>query len=120
MDYVEFEVPDELNDKVLEAIEIARATGELRIGTNEATKSIERGTASLVVIAEDVSPPEIVMHLAPLCKEKNIDYVYTKSKDELGRVAGIDVHSASIAIADEGDAKDLIKEIKEEVRKLRE
>ncbi len=105
------EVSDELNNKILEAVEIARATGYVRKGTNEATKAIERGAAELVVIAKDVDPPEIVMHLPPLCEEKNIPFVYVKNKDDLGRAAGIDVRCAAIAIAKSGDAKKLIAEI---------
>ena len=105
------EISDELNNKVLEAVEAARATGFIRKGTNEATKSIERGEAELVVIAKDVDPPEIVMHLPPLCEEKNIPYAYVKNKNDLGRAAGIDVRCAAIAIAKSGDAKKLIEEI---------
>lgn len=119
MSYVKFEVPEELNEDVLELVEVARATGKIEIGTNETTKSIERGNADLVVIAEDVSPPEIVMHLAPLCEEKNIPYVYTKSKDELGRVSGINVQSASIAITEVGDGEDLFRDITKEIEKLK-
>ena len=40
-------------DKILEAVEIARTTGKLKKGANEATKAVERGTAKLVVIAAD-------------------------------------------------------------------
>ncbi|UCG95055.1 MAG: 50S ribosomal protein L7ae [archaeon] len=105
------ELTDELNNKILEAVEIARATGYVRKGTNETTKAVERGAAELVVIAKDVDPPEIVMHLPPLCEEKNIPYVYTKNKDDFGRAAGIDVRCAAIAIAKSGDAKKLIEEI---------
>jgi len=105
------ELTDELNNKVLEAVEVARATGYIRKGTNETTKAVERSAAELVVIAKDVDPPEIVMHLPPLCEEKNIPYVYTKSKDDLGRAAGIDVRCAAIAIVKSGDAKKIIDEI---------
>jgi len=102
---------DELEKKILEAVEIARTTGIVRKGTNETTKAVERGQAKLVIIAKDVDPPEIVMHLPPLCEEKNIPYVEVSSKDELGRAAGIDVRCASAAIVDPGDAKKLIDEI---------
>ena len=37
---------------------------------NEVTKSIERVQAKLVVMAEDVSPPEILFHIPLLCKKK--------------------------------------------------
>lgn len=115
--YVKFQVPKELSDKILQAIESARNTGKIRKGTNETTKAIEKGVAQLVAIAEDVEPEEIVMHLPALCEEKKIPYVYVPSKLELGRAAGIDVGSAAISIVEAGEAKDLLKEI---VKKIEE
>ena len=38
-----YEAPKELVDKVYEAVEVAKATGKIRKGTNEATKFIEKG-----------------------------------------------------------------------------
>ncbi|MFQ6020629.1 MAG: 50S ribosomal protein L7Ae [Candidatus Aenigmatarchaeota archaeon] len=102
------------DEKILQTVEIARNTGKVKIGTNETTKAIERGIAKLVVIAEDVEPKEVVMHLPPLCDEKKIPYVKVKSKMELGRAAGIDVPTASIAIIEEGEAKKNIEEIVKE------
>jgi large subunit ribosomal protein L7Ae len=97
---------DEMDqEKILQTVEIARNTGKVKIGTNETTKAIERGTAKLVVIAEDVEPKEVIMHLKPLCEEKKIPCVYVKSKQELGRAAGVDVPTASIAVTDTGEAR---------------
>ena len=101
----------ELSDKVLRLVEAAKNTGKIRKGINETTKAVERGIAKLVVIAEDVEPKEIVMHLPSLCEEKKIPYVYIDSKQSLGRALGIDVASASACIVDPGDAKDSLKEI---------
>lgn len=99
-------------DEILEIIEIARDTGKIRRGLNEATKAIERGTAKLIVAAEDVSPPEIVMHLQPLCDEKKILLAKVPSKNELGRAAGIDVGTAAVAVLDAGEAKKKIDALK--------
>jgi len=117
--YVRFEVPKELADKAYEAVEVARDTGKLRKGTNEATKAIERKHAVLVVIAEDVEPAEIVAHLPPLCDEKGVPYVYVPSKRELGAAAGIDVPSAAIAIAEPGEASSTVKDIIERIKELK-
>lgn len=100
------------SDKALEAIEVARTTGKIKRGANEATKALERGTAKLVVIAKDVSPPEIVMHLPLLAKEKNIPCVEVSNKEELGAAAGIKIPTAAVAIVNEGEAKNIIREIK--------
>ncbi len=110
-----YEAPKELIDKVYEAVEIAKATGKIRKGTNETTKVIEKGTAKLVVIAKDVNPPEITMHIPILAEEKNVPCVQVPSKEELGAAAGIEVPTGSVAIVQEGEAKQIIKEIAEKI-----
>lgn len=104
-------VPKETQDKIYEAVELAKKTGKIKKGTNETTKAIERGIAKLVVIAKDTSPQEIIMHLPALCEEKKAKCVLVDSKDDLGAAAGLDVGTASVAIIKEGDARDLIKQI---------
>ena len=100
--------------KVLEAIEIARSTGKIRKGSNEATKAIEKGDAKLVAYAGDVSPKEIVMHLALLCKDKGIPCVEISKKEDLGAAAGLPVSTAAVAVVKEGEAKSLIESLPEE------
>jgi large subunit ribosomal protein L7Ae len=100
--------------KVLEAIEIARTSGKIRKGSNEATKAIEKGDAKLVVYAADVTPKEIVMHLPLLCKEKNIPCVEISKKEDLGAAAGLPVSTAAVAVVKEGDAKATIEQIAKE------
>lgn len=97
--------------KILEALEIARTTGKIRKGANEATKAIEKGIAKLVIYAEDVAPKEIIMHLPLLCKEKNIPCVSVSKKDDLGAAAGLGVSTAAVAIVKEGDAKTAVEAI---------
>lgn len=117
--YVRFEVSKELADRVYEAVEAARDSGGLRKGTNEVIKTIERGNAKLVVIAEDVDPPEIVAHLPPLCEEKDIPYAYVPNKLELGAAAGIEVGAASVGITDPGTASDEVTSIIREIEELK-
>ena len=116
-DYIKFSVPEELRARQASLLEKVSKTGKIRIGSNETTKAAERGQAKLVVIAEDVSPPEIVMHLPLICREKNIPFTYVSSKKGLGQYAGIDVGTSAIAIADEGDTK---KDFADFVKKLQE
>lgn len=111
------EVSKELNDRILQLVEIARNTGRLRKGTNETTKAVDRGSAKLVVIANDVEPKEIVMHLPPLCEEKKIPYVFVPSKVDLGRSAGLDVGSASVGVVEVGEGKELFKEVLAKLQK---
>jgi large subunit ribosomal protein L7Ae len=115
--YVRFEVPKEVADAAYEALKIASESGKIRKGTNEATKSIERGKAKLVLIAENVQPPEIVAHLPLLCEERKAPYVYVPEKQKIGDALGISVSSAAAAIEEPGDAEGLVSEI---VKKLQE
>ena len=106
---------------VLDIVETAARTGKLKRGTNETTKALERGTAVLVVYADDVQPKEIVLHLPLLGREKGIPVVSVKSKADLGAAAGLEVATASIAILDAGEAKaqlnQLVESLKEEAGK---
>ena len=113
------EIPKELVEKVYEIVEKAKATGKIRKGSNEVTKAIEKGTAKLVAIAKDISPPEITMHLPLLCEEKNIPCAEVPAKEELGAAAGLDVGTASVAVVEEGDAKALLKSVSEELAQLK-
>jgi large subunit ribosomal protein L7Ae len=117
--YVKIEVPKEVADAAYEALQIAAKTGTVRKGTNETTKAVERGQAKLVVIAEDVDPPEIVAHLPLLCEERKIPYVYVPSKEKLGNAVGIDVSAASACVISEGDALGLVKEIIKRIEQIR-
>ncbi|MEK6899895.1 MAG: ribosomal L7Ae/L30e/S12e/Gadd45 family protein [Nanoarchaeota archaeon] len=91
--------------KILEIVEIARTSGKIRKGANEATKALEKGNAKLVVYAQDVTPKEIVMHLPLLCKEKNVPCFAVSKKDDLGAAAGLAVSTAAVAVVKEGEAK---------------
>ena len=115
--FVKFNIPAELKTKQLTILEKVKKTGKVRIGINECTKAVERGTAKLIIIAEDVSPPEIVMHLPVLCAEKNVPFTYASTKKELGEKVGLGVGTSAVALTDEGEAKkelvDLVKKLKE-------
>jgi len=117
--YVDFDVPADLEDDALEALEVARDTGTVKKGTNETTKSVERGNAELVFVAEDVQPEEIVMHLPELADEKDIPFVFVATQDDVGHAAGLEVGSAAAAIVDAGDAQDDVDDIAGKVEELR-
>jgi len=118
--YVRFEVPPELAEKAYEAIRRARESGgTIKKGTNETTKAVERGLAKLVLIAEDVDPPEIVAHLPILCEEKGIPYVYVPSKARLGQACGLQVAAASACIIEPGGAADLVNEVIKAVNEIK-
>jgi large subunit ribosomal protein L7Ae len=109
--YVRFQASKELQDLAYELIEKARDGGKLGKGANEATKYVERGQAKIVIMAEDVTPEEILAHMPILCEEKNIPYTYVPSKEELGNAAGLGIPTSAIAIINPGREKDLVENI---------
>ncbi|MFH1247423.1 MAG: 50S ribosomal protein L7Ae [Candidatus Micrarchaeota archaeon] len=109
--FVKFQTPSDVQAKVLQLIEAAKASNGLRKGTNEATKAIERGEAKLVVIAEDVDPEEIVMHLPAICTERAIAFLYVASKKDLGLAAGLKVGTAAVAITAASSAESTLKDL---------
>ena len=120
MSYVKFKVPKNLQGAIKNAITTIAETrdSKIRKGMNEVTKSIERGTAKLVIMAEDVSPPEILFHVPLLCDEKKIPYSYLPTKKEVGNVVKINVGSSAISIDNVGSGnenilKDIIKKVNE-------
>jgi large subunit ribosomal protein L7Ae len=109
--YVKFQVPEDLVSPIYEALRVAHESGKVKKGTNEVTKAIERGISKLVIIAEDVEPPEVVAHLPILCEEHGAAYAFVPSKQDLGKALGIDVTSAAASIIDAGDAQHIVDQI---------
>jgi len=116
---VKFEIPKELSDKILQAIQDIRTGGKIRKGTNEATKSVERNEAKFVAIAADVNPPEIIQHIPMLCDEKRIPYAFVPSKNDLGAAAGLPVGTSAIAIASAGEAAKKLQQVVEQINVIR-
>ncbi|MBD3253590.1 MAG: 50S ribosomal protein L7ae [Candidatus Lokiarchaeota archaeon] len=119
MSFVKFKITDDLKKKIKRTLSIIseKRDSKIRKGMNEVTKSIERGQAKFVVMAEDVSPPEILYHVPVLCEEKSIPYAYLSTKKELGSAVNINVSSSSVAIekagsGNEKELDELIKQIK--------
>ena len=76
--------------------------------------------AKLVALGEDVEPPEIVMHIPPLCEEKNIPYIYIKKQNDLGAACGLSVGCSSVAVIDAGKAKPQVDEVVKKLTKIKE
>jgi len=58
----------------------------VRSGINCVTNLVEKKKAQLVVIAHDVDPLEIVLHLPALCRKMGVPYCIVKSKARLGQI----------------------------------
>lgn len=83
-------VADEaLSQQILDIVQQASHYRQLKKGANEATKTLNRGTAEIIVLAADTAPLAILLHLPLLCEDKNVPYVYVPSKTALGRAVSL-------------------------------
>ena len=85
-----YPLPDQaLTAKILNLVQQASNYKQLRKGANEATKTLNRGQSEFVVMAADSEPLEILLHIPLLCEDKNVPYVFVRSKQALGRACGV-------------------------------
>lgn|SRR5512143_1091536 len=111
MSYVDLQIPAELIPQIVEMLSVAKDGGKVKKGVNETTKSIERKSAQFVVLASDVTPEEVVMHIPMLCKEHSIPYAFVPTKKELGVAIGIEVGTSAVAVENAGGANEKLQDI---------
>mmetsp|Transcript_2744 Transcript_2744/g.3798 ORF Transcript_2744/g.3798 Transcript_2744/m.3798 type:complete len:150 (-) Transcript_2744:24-473(-) len=74
--------------KLHKLVKKAHETKCTKRGIKEVMKSIRKGSKGICLIAGDVSPIDILMHLPVYCEDKDIKYIYVPSKKDLGSAAG--------------------------------
>jgi large subunit ribosomal protein L7Ae len=98
--HIAFETPKDVQDSVYELVKlVANDNGRLKKGSNEVTKAAERGTAKMVVMAENVNPAELLAHIPLICKEKSIPFIYVEDQSYLAEAAGMNSGAKTAAIA---------------------
>ncbi|EJF66106.1 NHP2/L7aE family protein [Dichomitus squalens] len=110
----------ELNNEILDLVERASQFKQLKKGANEATKTLNRGIAELIILTADTEPLEILLHLPLLCEEKNVPYIFVESKAALGRACGVTrpVIAASVTTNENKELSSQINTIKLKVERL--
>jgi large subunit ribosomal protein L7Ae len=111
MSYVDLQIPAELIPQIVEMLSVAKDGGKVKKGVNETTKSIERKSAQFVVLASDVTPEEVVIHIPMLCKEHGVPYAFVPTKKELGSAIGIEVGTSAVAVENAGGANEKLQDI---------
>jgi len=71
----------------------------IRSGMNTVTTLVEKKKAQLVIIAHDVEPIELVLHLPALCRKMGIPYCIVKGKARLGKLVHLKTCTA-LALTD--------------------
>ncbi|KAI8619871.1 putative SNU13-component of the U4/U6.U5 snRNP [Chytriomyces sp. MP71] len=110
----------QLTNKILDLVQQASHYKQLKKGANEATKTLNRGISEFIIMTEDTEPLEILLHLPLLCEDKNVPYVFVKSKVALGRACGVSrpVIACSVTTNEGSELKAQIQAIKLQIEKL--
>lgn len=109
-----------LTTKLLNLVQQANNYKLLKRGANEATKTLNRNQSELIIMAADADPLEILLHLPLLCEDKNVPYVFVRSKQALGRASGVQrsVVACSIVQSENSQLKTQISGVHQEIEKL--
>ncbi|KAF4085295.1 hypothetical protein AMELA_G00115600 [Ameiurus melas] len=109
-----------LSKTILDLVQQASNYKQLRKGANEATKTLNRGISEFIVMAADAEPLEIILHLPLLCEDKNVPYVFVRSKQALGRACGVSrpVIATSITIKEGSQLKPQIQSVQMAIERL--
>ncbi|CAN0134535.1 unnamed protein product [Ascophyllum nodosum] len=59
----------------------------VRRGVKEVSKGIRVGKKGICIIAGDITPIDVISHMAYLCEEEGVNYIYVPSKIDLGAAA---------------------------------
>nr|CAG4650649.1 EOG090X0JRW [Sida crystallina] len=92
--------------------------GFVRNGLKDVQRRIRLGEKGLVIFAGDVTPVDIMAHMPAVCEEKDIPYVYTPSRMELGHALGLKRTSLMVLVRQNENYKDLYDEMMEELKSI--
>ena len=115
--HIAFETPKDIQEQVYELVKAIGkdGRGKIKKGANEVTKAAERGVATMIVMAENVNPGELLAHVPMICKEKGIPFIYVEDQGYLADSAGITAgtRTAAVAVLEVGkEAQDIFNEVK--------
>ncbi|KAH9504078.1 RNA binding protein snu13 [Bulinus truncatus] len=109
-----------LTEQILELVQQASNYKQLKKGANEATKTLNRGLAEFIVLTADAEPIEILLHLPLLCEDKNVPYIFVRSKQALGRACGVSrpVIACSVIQKEGSQLRNQIQAIQRSIERL--
>ncbi|KLU83830.1 H/ACA ribonucleoprotein complex subunit 2 [Magnaporthiopsis poae ATCC 64411] len=118
---VSFALPladDKVQKKVLKTVKKATKKSALLRGVKEVNKALRKAPGKsantteipgVVVIAGDISPAEVIMHLPIYCEERNVPYIFVPSRAELGAAAKTKRPTSVVMLLPKGRKRDAAK-----------
>ena len=75
---------DKLTKKLLKLTKKGMREKLVKRGVKETVKAVRKGAKGIVIIAADISPIDVLSHLPILCEDKQVPYMYVRSRAEIG------------------------------------
>merc|ERR1711915_719568 len=88
----------------------------LRNGLKEVQTKLRKDERGIVVFAGDVTPVEIMCHLPAVCEDKEIPYIYTPSKQDIGTAMGVKRGCLCVLIRENEEYKELYDKVFEGIK----
>ena len=110
---------DKLLKKTLKLVKRASKAKMVRRGVREVQKALRKKQRGVCVIAGDISPIDVISHLAGLCEDSEVQYIYVPSKVELG-AAGSTKRPTSVVMVVPGPDWEHAEDFKEVEEKIKE
>ena len=113
---------DKLLKKTLKVLRKASKSSRIRRGVKEVQKYLRKNVSeenqSLVVLAGNISPIDVISHIPVLCEELNVPYIFVPSKAELGSAGATKRPTSCVLIAPgkEWEHQDLYNEVEKKVK----
>uniref|UniRef100_A0A7R9TAN6 H/ACA ribonucleoprotein complex subunit 2 n=1 Tax=Prasinoderma coloniale TaxID=156133 RepID=A0A7R9TAN6_9VIRI len=96
-----------LSAQLLALVGAAAKAKQLKRGVKEVVKHVRKAPSGLCVIAADISPVDVIIHVPVLCEEAGMSYVYVSSKEALGAAGATKRPTSCVVVVDgaKGGAK---------------
>jgi len=104
--------------KVYKLIKKGTKAKSIRSGLKDVQSRIRKGETGLVIFAGDVTPVDVMVHMPVVCEDKQIPYIYTPSRMDLGAAMGVKRGCLMILVKEHDDIKELYDEVSKEINKI--
>ncbi|KAG7193665.1 snoRNA-binding protein [Scheffersomyces spartinae] len=94
--------PKKMNKKILKTVKKASKAKHVKRGVKEVVKALRKGEKGLVVVAGDISPPDVISHIPVLCEDSSVPYVFIPSKEDLGSAGATKRPTSCVMIVPNG------------------
>jgi H/ACA ribonucleoprotein complex subunit 2 len=81
-------------------------------------KALRKGEKGVLVIAGNITPIDVISHIAVLAEEMDIPYVYVDSKEALGEAGGSKRPTSAILVKKEDDYAELFTEVSDKLKTM--